>query len=146
MISLRLILSIFVLTFIPYMVGAQASVESLPNLETSTTFLKPSFLSKIYSYFVFISLGAIVVASGVWYRVYTLKHQHPYQFLEATEKSATQLMEDGKIDEAIHILTQAHETIQNDPLKFPSKCQSKNVAIWMLERKIEEFKDLLVDS
>lgn len=146
MISLRLILAIFILTLMPCLVWAQASVESLPNLETSTTFIKPNFFSKFYSYFIFFSLGAIVVASGIWYKVYTRKHQHPYQFLEATEKATAHALEEGKIDEAVQILTQALETIQNDPIKFPAKCQSRNGAIWMLKRKIDELKELLIDS
>lgn len=146
MISLRLILVIFILVISPIVVWAQASVESIPNLETSTTFLRPNFLNKYYNYFIFASLGAIVISSGIWYNIYSRKHQHPYKFLETTEKSASRLLEEGKIDEAKELLTQALYIIENDPIKFPAKCQSRNGAIWMLKRKIEDLNELLIDN
>jgi len=143
--SLRFTIAIILIVMSPCMGWAQASVESIPNLEPSTSIIKPNFISKFYSYFIFVSLGALVIASGIWYNIYTRRHQHPYQFLETTEKSVEQLVEEGSIEEAIELLVSALQTIENNPQKFPVKCQSRNGAIWMIKRKIEELKELLID-
>jgi len=138
-------LAIILIVMSPCMVWAQASVESIPDLEPSTTIIKPNFISKFYNYFIFVSLGAIVIASGIWYNIYNRRHQHPYQFLETTEKSVEQLVKEGSIEEAIDLLVRALKTIENNPQKFPAKCQSRHGAIWMLKRKINDLKELLIE-
>lgn len=145
MTSLRLPIAILIIVMSPSWVWAQVSVESIPNLDPSTTFVRDNFFSRFYTYFIFASIGAIVIASGFWYKIYNKKHQHPYKFLEAMDKSSAQLVEEGKIEEAIAILNQALYTVENDLKKFPAKCQSRNGTIWMLKRKISDLKELLID-
>jgi len=140
--SRSLIFTISIIVMLPDLVWAQATVESIPNIEPSTTFIKQNFLNKFFSAFIFASIGAIVIASAIWYNIYNKKHQHPYKFIEAAEKSATQYVEKGNLEEAISVLKQAVHTIENDPKKFPLKSQSRIGAIWMLKRKITELNEL----
>jgi len=145
MIALRLIIvTCFILS--PELIWAQNAMESIPTLEPSSTTFKPTFFSKISTYLIVMSIGGIVLASGIWYSIYNRRHQHPYIFLEEAELSASRAEEDGEIEKAIEILKGALHSIQNDPKKFPLNSKGMKETIWFLKRKLQELDDHIFEE
>jgi len=145
MTSLRFIIAISIIVMSPVLVWAQASIEAIPSVETSSTIFQPTLFSNIFTYIVLFSLGAIVFASGIWYKVYHKRPQHPYLFLERAEASAAQAEEEGDIKKAIEILTHALQTIENDPKNYSKTCKSRQETIWFIKRKLQELDEILLE-
>jgi len=139
-----LIVTCFILS--PEIIWAQNAIESMPTLDPSSTFIKPTFFNKISSYLVLLSVGALVIGSGVWFSIYSRRHQHPYLFLDEAEMAAIHAEDDGDIGKAIEILTKALKTIENDPKRFPQNGKSRNETIWFLKRKLQELDELLLED
>ena len=145
MIALRLYFIAFIILSSPYLVWGNDVVESIPTLEPSSTIIKPTLFGNISTYLILFSLGAIVLASGIWYRVYHKKHLHPYLFLEEAEIAAAQAEEEGNLPQAIKILDNALHTIENDPKKFPQNSKGRRETIWFLKRKLQELDEALME-
>lgn len=136
----------FIIILTPELAWGQIAVEGIPTMESPSTILKPTLFNQLSSYLIVLSLGAIVLASGIWYKVYHKKYQHPYLFLEEAENSSALAVEEGDIVKAIEILTNALHTIENDPKSFNKNGKDRKETIWFLKRKLQELDCQLAEE
>lgn len=137
---------LLILYFIFGMLTGCGQAENVDGETQTSSPINNFFIEDNFIFSVICSaFGILLTVSGVFYRKFVIKYQHPYKLFKQAESASNKAVKDDDIELAIDILLRVLIILEDDSKFLMKKSTGRNDVIWMLKRKLTEL-NLLRDD